>query len=222
MTPKAIFFGAIGSLTETSEIQREAFNAAFAEAGLDWVWSEEDYLDMLPEPGGLARIERYARERNEEVDAAALYDAKVAHFEHLVMDKEILPRPGVRELIDWAQETGIALGFATTTSPQTVSLILGGLAPEVLRSDFDWIGDAGQVADVKPAPDIYTLGLARLGVAADDAVAIEDTPESAAAARAAGLRTIGFPGAAAEHREFPEGVRLVHQLTRALFEMEKG
>ncbi|MFT7179418.1 MAG: phosphoglycolate phosphatase-like HAD superfamily hydrolase, partial [Oceanospirillaceae bacterium] len=41
MTTKAILFGSIGTLVETSELQRRAFNQAFSEAGLDWNWSEE-------------------------------------------------------------------------------------------------------------------------------------------------------------------------------------
>tara|TARA_B110000503_G_scaffold47893_1_gene77939 strand:+ start:1294 stop:1407 length:114 start_codon:yes stop_codon:yes gene_type:complete len=36
MTVKAVFFGSIGTLVETSDLQRRAFNQAFAEAGLDW------------------------------------------------------------------------------------------------------------------------------------------------------------------------------------------
>ena len=32
----AILFGSISTLSDTSEMQRDAFNAAFADAGLDW------------------------------------------------------------------------------------------------------------------------------------------------------------------------------------------
>ena len=47
MTIQALFFGGIGTLLETSELQREAFNAAFREAGLDWHWSIDEYREML-------------------------------------------------------------------------------------------------------------------------------------------------------------------------------
>ena len=40
---KAILFGSIGTLIETSDIQRESFNESFKETGLDWYWDEEDY-----------------------------------------------------------------------------------------------------------------------------------------------------------------------------------
>ena len=44
---KAILFGSIGTLIETSDLQREAFNEAFKEAGLDWYWDHEDYTKLL-------------------------------------------------------------------------------------------------------------------------------------------------------------------------------
>lgn len=44
---RAIIFGSIGTLVETSDLQRRAFNAAFAEAGLAWVWDEAPYRAML-------------------------------------------------------------------------------------------------------------------------------------------------------------------------------
>jgi len=38
---KAILFGSIGTIVETSELQLKSFNQAFSEAGLDWNWSIE-------------------------------------------------------------------------------------------------------------------------------------------------------------------------------------
>ena len=44
---KAVLFGSIGTLIETSDIQRESFNQAFKEEGLDWYWDKEDYTCLL-------------------------------------------------------------------------------------------------------------------------------------------------------------------------------
>ncbi len=48
----AVLFGSISTLADTSELQRAAFNDAFAEHGLDWSWSREDYVAMLATNGG--------------------------------------------------------------------------------------------------------------------------------------------------------------------------
>ena len=57
---KAIMFGSIGTLVETSEIQRQSFNMAFKEFGLDWYWNTATYCRMLIEPGGKKRILKYS------------------------------------------------------------------------------------------------------------------------------------------------------------------
>jgi HAD superfamily hydrolase (TIGR01509 family) len=46
----------------------------------------------------------------------------------------------------------------------------------------------------KPAPDIYLHAAAQIGVAPDRCIAVEDSVNGAAAARAAGMRVIGFTG----------------------------
>ena len=60
----------------------------------------------------------------------------------------------------------------------------------------DWFGAAVSADDVdrpKPAPDVYLEACRRLGADPADAVALEDTATGLAAARAAGMRTIGVP-----------------------------
>jgi len=49
---KAIIFGSIGTLVETSEIQRKSFNQAFKEMDLDWYWDKEEYKKLLKKSGG--------------------------------------------------------------------------------------------------------------------------------------------------------------------------
>ena len=56
---KAILFGSIGTLVETSDLQREAFNQAFNEAGLDWYWDQEDYTKLLKKYLGKEYLELY-------------------------------------------------------------------------------------------------------------------------------------------------------------------
>ena len=58
---QAIFFGSIGTLVETSEIQRKAFNTAFKEFGLNWYWNIGNYINMIQKPGGIQRIKEYSR-----------------------------------------------------------------------------------------------------------------------------------------------------------------
>ena len=97
--PKALIFGSIGTLVETSELQREAFNAAFREAGLDWDWDREAYRSMLKQSGGRKRIAQYARERGVSVDADALHARKTELFDARIREHGLDLRAGVAEIL---------------------------------------------------------------------------------------------------------------------------
>lgn len=213
MSVSAILFGAIGTLSETSDIQRRAFNMAFAELDLGWHWDADSYREMLRNTGGIKRVETYARAVGQQVDAVRVHALKQDFFARLVAAEGIAPRPGVAEVIEAARETGVQIGLATTTSRAQVGVILDGLDPAIQRAEFEYVGDRDRVAWPKPAPDIYLDALATLGVPPSGAIAIEDTPESAEAALGADLTVLGFPGLAARDRAFPAGVTLIDELT---------
>ncbi|CUH07203.1 Beta-phosphoglucomutase [Jannaschia seosinensis] len=210
MTVKAVFFGTIGTLAETSEIQRRAFNIAFAEHDLEWIWDRESYLRMLRHPGKEARVRRYAEAAGEDVDARAVDASQERAFDAIVTREGVEARPGVRELMDEARARDVAVVFVTGTGQRQIDTILQGLDLRV--EDFDWVGSPEEDAPAKPSPDLHLAALRDLGLDASEVVAIEDTPDSAAAALAAGLPTVGFPGAAARDRSFPKGVPLVERL----------
>jgi HAD superfamily hydrolase (TIGR01509 family) len=66
-----------------------------------------------------------------------------------------------------------------------------------LLEDFKGhIFSANQVARPKPWPDVYLHAMQVTGVAPHEAVVVEDSPTGVDAAKAAGLRVIGFLGAA--------------------------
>tara|TARA_R110002049_G_scaffold36488_8_gene116361 strand:- start:1341 stop:2024 length:684 start_codon:yes stop_codon:yes gene_type:complete len=212
MTLQAVFFGAIGTLAETSELQRRAYNMAFAAADLDWVWDRESYARMLREPGGKTRIRTYAEQAGDRVDAAAVHAAKQMYFAMLLAREGVDLRPGVGDLINALQARGLLLALVTGTDAAQVDALLAALP--ISRDDFDWVGDRTRAARGKPAPDLYHAAMDDLGLLPHHVLVIEDTPESAQAAVDAGLATIGFAGEAARGRAFPAGVEIVDRLDR--------
>ncbi|MGR3542175.1 MAG: HAD family hydrolase [Hasllibacter sp.] len=212
MQTQAILFGSIGTMAETSELQRTAFNRAFAEAGLDWQWSEDEYTRLLERPGGLTRIEDYNRARGAKIDASAIHERKTRLFQEALAEGVDL-RPGVAETIAAAHKAGVPVGICATTDPATVDLILTRARPGLPAGAIAFRGDASSVERSKPAPDIWQLALERLGLSPEGVIAIEDSPENAASAAAAGLTVIGFPGARHAHRSFPAARETVERLT---------
>ena len=214
----ALLFGSIGVLADTHDMQRRAFNAAFAEAGLDWDWAPEAYRRMVQSSGGQARIAAYAKKAGAEVDAAALHAAKVAAFARMMAEEGLSLRPGVRALMDAARREDIPVAFVTGTGKAQSDALLEALAGQVDRREFAFIGDASMVEQGKPDPAIYKVALKALVCAPQNVLAIEDTPVCAEAALAAGIPTIGFPGEAARGMAFPRGCPVVRALSVKLIE----
>lgn len=218
MTLQSVLFGSIGTLVETSEMQRRAFNAAFEEAGLDWRWDRSTYQSMLSATGGRDRIAAYADDRNEDVDAAALHMRKTVLYGEAMRRDGLSLRPGVRDVIVWARQKNVSLGFASTTSRDNIDAVFEALGGAATRETFAFVGDASLVERQKPEPDIYTLALDRLGVEANRSVAIEDTGVNLDAPIKAGIPAIAFPGANTMGHDFRAAKAVVDELDPSTIE----
>src|ERR1700761_9623187 len=127
----AILFGSISTIVDTSELQRRAFNESFEAHGLDWQWSQPDYVAMLDSSGGAQRIADYAEAHGDDVDADAVHATKSQIFQELLATAGLKARPGVTATIDQAKRRNVKLGFVTTTSPENISALLETLSPEI-------------------------------------------------------------------------------------------
>ncbi|MDQ2756167.1 MAG: HAD-IA family hydrolase [Actinomycetota bacterium] len=197
-----LLFGSISTLADTSELQRAAFNAAFAQHGLDWTWGRDEYVDLLRGNGGADRIAAYAKDRGQEVDSAAVHRTKSQLFQDSLATSGVTPRPGVAETISAARADGMTVALVTTTSSDNVSALLQALAPQVRAEQFDLVVDATDVETPKPDPAAYTYALTTLGRSPADCVAIEDNEGGVAAATSAGIPTVAFPNANTTGHDF--------------------
>ncbi|HEY3353638.1 MAG TPA: HAD-IA family hydrolase [Polyangia bacterium] len=187
MTLAALIFDVDGTLAETEESHRQAFNGAFAAAGLDWRWDQALYRELLQVAGGVERMRHFAathRERRQlgEPELRAIHREKTARF--VARAAHHRPRPGVARLVAEARAAGLRLAIATTTARANVAALLTACGGEAW---FDVIATAEDAARKKPDPAIYAVALGRLGLPAAGCLAFEDTRNGLAAARAAGV-----------------------------------
>lgn len=217
----ALIFDVDGTLAETErDGHRPAFNQAFHEAGLPWVWDEALYGKLLAITGGKERIAHYAQHYQPESSNAPdftervkrLHQAKTAHYLKKIVRGQLPLRPGIARLLREARLKGVRLAIATTTSPDNVTTLLEAtLGPEAIRW-FEVIGAGDIVAQKKPAPDIYHWVLAQLGLPATACLAIEDSPPGLQAARAAGLRCLVTPGEYTQGQDFSGALAIIEHL----------
>ena len=207
---KTLIFDVDGTLAETEEVHRAAFNRVFAEHGLDWNWNVDLYRELLKTTGGKERMRAYAKMVGAELDDAQIqrmHLAKNAHYGALTRGRATL-RPGVEDLIRRGHAAGLKLAICTTTSRANIEALIEATLGAEGFALFDTIVGAEDAPVKKPAPDAYLLALKRLGLPAADCLAFEDSANGLAAARAAGIATVVTPGIYTAHETF-EGAAVV-------------
>lgn len=201
MKLEALILDVDGTLAETEEHHRRAFNRAFAEAGLDWYWDEALYHALLKVTGGRERILHFMAEHLERMPTDAVESAKRLHARKTqiylddLRDEGIPLRPGMLALITEAHAAGVRLAIATTTNVPNVEGLLSRALGADWRALFPVVIAGDMVATKKPAPDVYLAALAALGCCASACLALEDSAHGLASASAAGLRVFGYRSA---------------------------
>jgi HAD superfamily hydrolase (TIGR01509 family) len=196
MTFQALIFDVDGTLAETEEAHRRAFNETFGDFGLDWHWSRAVYADLLKITGGKERIRHFiAHYRPDDAErvrdiVGQLHQEKTARYVRNMGGGGVRLRPGVERLIREAAAAGMRLAIATTTSLPNVKILLDEALGAGGTGLFEVIAAGDMVAAKKPAPDVYLLALERLGLPADACLAIEDSYNGVMSARRAGITTL--------------------------------
>ena len=191
---EALLWDVDGTLAESErDGHRVAFNQAFRSMGLDWYWDIAHYGQLLLTTGCRERILADMASRADapagatERDALAreLHGRKNASYAQLVREGAVPLREGVRELIDEAASAGLRQGIATTTSRENVDALLGQHFGKGWAHIFALVVCGEDVVAKKPDPEVYRLVLRGLGIGAQLALALEDSPAGVAAALAA-------------------------------------
>lgn len=210
MTLQALIFDVDGTLSETEEAHRKAFNLTFAKNGLDWHWDQAMYAKLLLTTGGKERMAAYCRDfRNEEPDQdriAVLHREKTDRYAKLVAQGGAPLRPGIRELIADASRAGLRLAVATTTNLPNVEALVQANWNCAATDLFETIAAGDMVAAKKPAPDVYELALSQLQLPPEDCIAFEDTAHGVMSARYAGLRVVAVPGMYSRDQDFSQAL----------------
>jgi len=187
---EAVVLDMDGVLIDTEPAWRAAESAVFA--GLGIPLSESDLLDSTGQP--VEELIPIWRQRLPDGDRSSrLTDAEVADrivdrvIAHVRTEGEAMP--GVTAAVALFERHGLRLAIASSSPLRMIDAVcdrLGLDRIEVRCSAMDEVRG-------KPAPDVYLTAARRLGVAAAGCLALEDSPNGLASAKAAGMRCVAVP-----------------------------
>jgi HAD superfamily hydrolase (TIGR01509 family) len=185
---RALIFDFDGLILDTETCVFESWRRTYA-----------DYGQVLPRNRWLASIGSDHASYDPLDDLRALVSAEVdvdeIHQRRRSFRDEQLHQleqmPGVLASLEHARERRIDLAIASSSPMQWVG---GHIERLGLSHYFEAIVTADQVRAAKPAPDLYLRAIELLGVDPADAIAVEDSPNGVAAAKAAGLYCVAVPG----------------------------
>jgi len=183
---RALVFDFDGLILDTEEPVYRSWLEVYQAHGQDLPF--ERWVEIVGSTTARFHPQHHLEERLGRPLPQEVLERRVVRRTELVLAKQLLP--GVVELADEARRSGLLLGVASSSTAEWVKGHLDRLG---ILDRFDCVRCRDDVANAKPAPDLYLAVLDCLGVDPAHAVAIEDSPNGITAARRAGMRCVAIP-----------------------------
>jgi HAD superfamily hydrolase (TIGR01509 family) len=183
----AVVFDNDGLLLDTEEAWTRAEETLFARRGRAFTIEHKRSLIGSARAAAAMKLEAMLERDGE---GEALMD----ELHGLVMEEAlagVAPRPGALRLLEGLAGAGVPVAVASNSRREFLerTLSVAGL----LDGRFATVVSVEDVAQPKPAPDIYLEACRRLGTEPGACAALEDSPTGVAAAAAAGMYVVGVP-----------------------------
>ena len=205
LTHRAVLFDFDGTILDTETPEFEEWREAFRARGHDLTL--EVWQHSVGTVGAYDPCAHLADLTGVPLDHEALRQQVYARHQTRCEAQPLLP--GVVDRVREARAVGLKTAVASSSLSEWVE---GWLARHRIRDLFDAVCTRDQVAQVKPAPDLFLLAAARLGVAPEECLAFEDSPNGIRAARAAGMRCVAIPNPLTRHLPLGEADLVVESL----------
>ena len=203
-TITSIIFDLDGLLADTETLHCRAYQNAMLEHGLPL--SETEYGEHWVRKG--LGIADWLTLQNSRLDPAAVRACKSAHYFQL-LTTSLRPMAGAIELLTALRGTR-KIALASSSYRDAVDGVLAGLA---IGDFFEVIVSGLDVAQVKPAPEIFLKAAQLLGVVPAECLVLEDAEKGIVAAHRAGMRSVAIPNDYTRHHDFSKATRISDSLS---------
>jgi len=200
--PAAVVFDFDGLVLDTEWCEYETAAAVFADHGTELsleLW--RTFIDSTDHPHWADILEE---QLGHAIDRPTLVPAR--HLANWACARTLDVQPGVAALIGAVHDAGIPLAVASSSPAEWV---VGHLSERGLLDHFAAVCTGDEVHATKPDPELYLLACGRLGVDPSTAIAIEDSVNGVAAARAAGMSVVAVPSSLTRGMDFAAADRVV-------------
>jgi HAD superfamily hydrolase (TIGR01509 family) len=209
---RASFLDNDGVLVDTERLFYEANRELFRPLGLEL--SERHFFDwyLADNCGAWHLLEPELSEA--QIDAQR--DGRNLRYAARLAAEHIPAIDGVAEVLA-SLSPRLRMGVVTSSNRDHFDIIHGRL--DLVRH-FEFVLTHESYTHSKPSPEPYLLGLERLGLRAEEALVVEDSPRGLQAASAAGIRCIILRNALTRSHDFPGAYRVVDTMPQLLAEIE--
>jgi HAD superfamily hydrolase (TIGR01509 family) len=203
---KAIIFDFDGTILDTEFTELAAWQAIYAE--YNHVLTMDDWGKRVgTHPDNFNPLLHLEKLTGQSLDHPSIKQKRREKGDELIL--KLQPLPGVQECLVAAREHGLKLAIVSCSSREWITNHLKRIN---LLEFFDFIISREDVKVVKPDPEGYELALKKLGLKPSEAFVIEDSPNGAKAAMAAGMKCVVVPNRVTVSLEFPKTYRVLNNL----------
>jgi HAD superfamily hydrolase (TIGR01509 family) len=187
---RAVVFDFDGLILDTEGPVYASWCEAFAAHGCTPPLTLDEWALEIGTVGGLDVLAMLHERAPAAVDEEAMQRIRRAYRDALLAAEVV--RPGVVQWLDDARRLGLGVAIASSSEYEWVDAHLRRIG---LRERFSHLSCHSVRLAPKPSPDTYVHACGALGVAPAEALAVEDSPNGVAAAKAAGLTCVAVPNA---------------------------
>ena len=200
----AVLFDLDGVITPTAEVHRRAWKRTFDRAlhahlgDTAREFSLDDYLTYVDGKPRFDGVSSFLRSRGVELPKgdpadvpsltteAGIGNLKNDEFNSVLVDEGVVPYPGSVALVDHLLRGGVKVAIVSSSANARAVLAAAGLVDQ-FKVIIDGVVARERELAGKPAPDTFLAAARDLGVAAGDAVVVEDAISGVEAGVAGGF-----------------------------------
>ncbi len=206
---KALIFDLDGLLIDSEPIQSKSYEIVLEEYGKTPLLKKSGIVHTVGK-NGEANWEILMREYSFTEKMEILRKKKRASYHQMLFQVNLMP--GVKKLVHHLRNTNYKIGLATSSSLDTVSMILDKFSFDI----FDSITAGNECERAKPYPDIYLKIAEKLGVKPEESVAFEDSEAGVEAAKRAGMKVCAIPSQYTKHQDFSKADKILRNLSQVI------